>query len=118
MRRLLPVLAVLVAAPGDVAAATEPVVQRLKQCLAREVRQAGLRREPPERFALRAQLACLPQKRDLARARAATLVAAGFREAPDLFGAVEGVLAEHERDAADSYARRFGRSRVAGAELP
>ncbi|WP_298957059.1 hypothetical protein [uncultured Methylobacterium sp.] len=117
MRRLLPVLAVLCAAPVDAAPAEEPVVERLKHCLAREVRQAGLRRLAPERFALRAQLACLPQKRDLARARAATLVAAGFREAPDLFGAVEGVLAEHEREAAATYARRFGRDRVAGAQM-
>lgn len=124
MRAVMPLLLVALAGPGQVTETyaievARPVreaaaVARLKGCLARESAAARIRHETPEHFAVRAQHICLPAKRDAARARAVALVAAGFTEAPDLVGAVEQLLSDHERETAEAYARSLGRRRVAG----
>ncbi|KMO27397.1 hypothetical protein VQ02_33270 [Methylobacterium variabile] len=110
----VPALAVEVTRPAREAAA----VARLKGCLARESAAARIRHESPAHFAVRAQHICLQAKREAARAKAVALVAAGFTEAPDLVGAVEQLLSDHERETAEAYARAYGRRRVAGAGGP
>ncbi|TGD99111.1 hypothetical protein [Methylobacterium nonmethylotrophicum] len=127
MRAVMPLL--LIASTGAIAGPSHAVevvrpareasaVARLKGCLARESVAAQSRHEAPAHFAVRAQHICLPAKREAARARAVALVAAGFTEAPDLVGAVEQLLSDHERETAEAYARAFGRARVAGAAAP
>lgn len=124
MRAVMPLLLIALSGPGQVTeshaigvarpAREAAAIARLKGCLARESAAARIRHETPEHFAVRAQHICLPAKRDAARARAVALVAAGFTEAPDLVGAVEQLLSDHERETAEAYARSLGRRRVAG----
>ncbi|GJD52332.1 hypothetical protein OPKNFCMD_5097 [Methylobacterium crusticola] len=122
MRALMP-LVILLASPVQALetarpAPERPAIARLEGCLARESAVARVRHEAPAHFALRAQHVCLSAKREAARARAVALVAAGFTEAPDLVGAVEQLLSDHERRTAETYARRYGRRRLAGGAGP
>ncbi|KMO28622.1 hypothetical protein ACQVP2_06800 [Methylobacterium aquaticum] len=119
MRAVMPLLLIALAGPshafeGAHAAREATAIARLKGCLAQEAAAARMRHETAEHFAVRAQHICLPAKRDAARAKAVALVAAGFTEAPDLVGAVEQLLSDHERETADAYARSLDRRRVAG----
>ncbi|KMO33969.1 hypothetical protein VQ03_24290 [Methylobacterium tarhaniae] len=124
MRAVMPLLLIALSGPTQVTetraievarpAREATAITRLKGCLARESAAARIRHETPEHFAVRAQHICLPAKREAARAKAVALVAAGFTEAPDLVGAVEQLLSDHERETAEAYARSLGRRRVAG----
>ncbi|BCM84683.1 hypothetical protein NS228_08870 [Methylobacterium indicum] len=128
MRAVMPLLLVALSGPTHITAShafdgarptrVAAAIARLKGCLARESAAARIRHETPEHFAVRAQHICLPAKRDAARAKAVALVAAGFTEAPDLVGAVEQLLSDHERETAEAYARSVGRRRVAGGAEP